>query len=37
MRGGGHVECGDGARAVVPGETLADLVARFKLRIKVFE
>jgi hypothetical protein len=32
-----YVECRDGARAVVPGETLADLAARFKLRIKVVE
>jgi hypothetical protein len=32
-----YVECRDGARAIVPGETLADLVARFKLRMKVVE
>ena len=32
-----YVECRDGAGAVVPRETLADLVARFKLRIKVVE
>jgi len=32
-----YVECRNGARAIVPRETLADLVARFKLRIKVVE
>jgi len=32
-----YVECRDGARAVVPGEALADLVSKFKLRIKVVE
>jgi phage gp46-like protein len=32
-----YVECRDGARAVVHRETLADLVAKFKLKIKVVE
>ncbi len=32
-----YVACRDGAKALVPGETLADLVSRFKLRIKVVE
>ena len=31
------MECRNGARVIVPRETLADLVARFKLRIKVVE
>jgi hypothetical protein len=32
-----YVECRDGARAIVHRETLADLVSKFKLRIKVVE
>jgi hypothetical protein len=31
------VECNDGAKAIVPHETLADLVDRFKLKIRVVE
>jgi hypothetical protein len=31
------VECRDGAKAIVPYETLADLSERFKLRIEVVE
>jgi hypothetical protein len=32
-----YVECRDGAKAIVPREALADLSARFKLRIEVVE
>ncbi len=32
-----YVECRDGARAIVPRETLVELVSKFKLRIKVVE
>jgi hypothetical protein len=31
------VECRDGAKALVPRETLAELASKFKLRIKVVE
>ncbi len=32
-----YLECRDGAKAVVPKETLADLVSRFKFKIEVVE
>jgi hypothetical protein len=31
------IECKDGAKAIVPRETLADLSERFKLRLKVVD